>query len=375
MLPAFGLYSHIRANRIRSRFLLAGLAGLGLVLAFAVALFMRGWSGSVPRGYPPGLGSYIAGAFHDLIWLGPCAIAGALAWIAIAFRINQALVDGVTGATLATAKDQPRLYNLLENLCISRGLRMPALRIMENEALNAFASGLKPEQYSITVTTGLLAALDDRELECVLAHELTHIQNDDVRTMMIAVLVTGILSFVGELVLRGNNPISFGSSRSGDSKDKGGAVAAMLIAAVLVALVWFLSQLVKFALSRSREYLADAGAVELTKNPDAMIRALLKIDGRGEIEKVPSGIMELCFDNPRSGFQDMFATHPAIADRVAALRLYAGGTVEMPPDAIDTAGADTSALGAPSPLAPKPLAPTSGAAPAGPPRPWGPVGL
>ena len=325
MLPAFGLYTHIQANRQRSWFLLGSFLVLGLVLCFAIALFMRGASGSVPTGYRPGLAAYVAGAWRDLRWLGPLAILGSLAWIGIAFRFNQALVDGATGARIVTRRDAERLYNLLENLCVSRGLPVPTLRVMDEEAPNAFASGLTSEQYSITVTSGLLATLDDSELEAVLAHELTHIQNDDVRTMTIAMIVTGILSFAGELILRGNNPIRVSSGSSG--KDKSGAFLAMLIAVVLIALVWFLSQFVKFALSRSREYLADAGAVELTKNPDAMISALQKIEGKGEIETVPSGIMELCLDNPRSGFQDMFATHPSIPDRIEALRRYAGGTV------------------------------------------------
>ena len=349
MLPAFGLYTHIRANRYRSFALIASLFGLSVVLVFAIALFMRGWSGSLPSGYRPGLASYLAAALHDLIWLGPIAIAGSIVWITIAFRVNQALIDAATGARVVTRTDAPRLYHQLENLCISRGMPVPTLRVMESEAPNAFASGLTPDQYSITVTSGLLATLNDAEIECVLAHELTHIRNDDVRTMMIAIVVTGILSFAGEMILRGNNPIRL-SSRGGDSKDKGGAFAAMLIAILLIALVWFLSQFVKFALSRSREYLADAGAVELTKNPDAMISALLKIDGKGEIETVPSGIMELCLDNPRSGLQDMFATHPSISDRVAALQRYAGGRVEIPDASPAESLSDASAEEAPAPV-------------------------
>jgi heat shock protein HtpX len=329
MLPAFGLYTHIQANRHRSWALIASLFVLSFVLVFAIALLMRGWSGSVPNGYRHGLGGYIAAALHDMLWLGPVAVAGSIVWITIAFHVNQSLIDMATGARVVTRTDAPRLYHQLENLCISRGMSVPTLRVMDSEAPNAFASGITPDQYSITVTSGLLATLNDAEIECVLAHELTHIRNDDVRTMMIAIVVTGILSFAGELILRGNNPIRL-SSRGGDSKDKGGAAAAVIIAIVLIALVWLLSQFVKFALSRSREYLADAGAVELTKNPDAMISALQKIDGKGEIETVPSGIMELCLDNPRSGLQDMFATHPSIADRIEALRRYAGGRVEIP---------------------------------------------
>lgn len=354
MLPAFGLYTHIRANRIRSVILLAGLVVLSFVLVFAIALFMRGWLGSVPLGYRNNVSGYISAAVHDMRWLAPLAIAGSVVWVAIAFQFNQALIDRATGARTVTRTDAPRLYNLLENLCISRGIPVPILRVMEDDAPNAFATGLTPEQYSISVTTGLLAILNDAELEAVLAHELTHIRNDDVRTMMIAIVVTGILSFAGEMVLRSRDSFRF-SSRGSSDKDKGGAAAAMLIGLVLIGLVWFLSQFVKFALSRSREYLADAGAVELTKNPDAMISALQKIDGKGEIEKVPSGIMELCLDNPRSGFQDMFATHPSIADRVGALQRYAGGTVTIP----DASEADRLSAPSEEPVSQPMPAPTS----------------
>lgn len=331
MLPAFGLYTHIRANRVRSRVLLAGLFVLVLVLAFGIALLVRGWTGAVPAGSPDGVASYLRGAWQDLAWLGPLAIMGAGIWVAIAFRINQRLIDRITGSEEATRESHPRLYELVETLCIARGLTVPRLRVMESEALNAFATGLRPDQYAITVTTGLLAALDEPELEAVLAHELTHIRNDDVRTMMIAVVVAGILSFAGEMMARGPRNVGFGG---GSDRKKGGAAAAIAIAVVVMLLVWLLSQVIKFALSRSREYLADAGAAELTKNPDAMIGALVKIRGRGELVGVPSGIMELCVDNPRSGFADLFATHPAIDDRIAALARFAGGHVPAVPDAI-----------------------------------------
>src|SRR6185312_12567138 len=119
------------------------------------------------------------------------ATAGALLWIVIAYRFNQALIDAVTGASEVTRKEEPRLYNLLENLCISRGIAMPKLKVMEDPALNAFASGLNPKQYSITVTSGLLDHLDDREVEAVLGHELTHIRNGDVRMLVIAVIIAG----------------------------------------------------------------------------------------------------------------------------------------------------------------------------------------
>ncbi len=204
-------------------------------------------------------------------------------------------------------------------------MAVPRLKILETDALNAFASGLRADGVGITVTRGLLDALDDRELEAVLAHELTHIRNDDVRLMMTAVIVVGLVSFVGELVFRNvRAPASSGPSPSGRKKG-GGAVPAILVALAVIGVAWLLSQVVRFSLSRSREFLADAGAVELTKDPDALISALTKIAGRGELPGVPSGIMEMCVDNPSSGFADLFASHPPIEDRIEALVRHAGG--------------------------------------------------
>ena len=206
---------------------------------------------------------------------------------------------------------------------------------MQTDALNAYATGLNERQYSITVTSGLVNALTDAEMEAVLAHELTHIRNGDVRLMIIAVVIAGVVGFVAELVFRmflnsgwrigrssGRRSSSSGNS---DSKGAGGAIIAIIIAAVLIVMAWFLSQIIRFSLSRSREYLADAGAVELTKNPDAMIHALRKIEGRGELPNSTSSVMEMCVDNPDSGFVDLFATHPTVDKRVQALVRFAGG--------------------------------------------------
>jgi heat shock protein HtpX len=241
-----------------------------------------------------------------------------------------------------TRQQQPRLYNLLENLCISRGIPMPKLKVMESPALNAFATGLNRRQYAVTVTTGLLKALNDQEIEAVLGHELTHIRNGDVQLMVVAVIIAGVVGFFGELFFRmftnlswnssgGGWSSSSSSSRSssssdGDSKGSGGgAIIVVIIAIALIMLAWLLSQVVKLALSRSRELLADAGSVELTKNPDAMISALRKIENRGELPGATSAVMELCIDNPREGFADLFATHPSVDSRVKALVQFAGG--------------------------------------------------
>ena len=200
---------------------------------------------------------------------------------------------------------------------------MPKLKVMDSPALNAFASGLNRRQYSVTVTTGLLQALNDQEIEAVLGHELTHIRNGDVQLMVVAVIIAGVVGFFGELFFRMFTNLSWNSSGSGWSSSSlarhrlrtatarvgGGAIIAIIIAVALILLAWLLSQVVKLALSRSRELLADAGSVELTKNPDAMITALRKIENRGELPGATSAVMELCVDNPREGFADLFATH------------------------------------------------------------------
>ena len=162
----------------------------------------------------------------------------------------------------------------------------------------------------------------------MLGHELTHIRNGDVRMLVIAVIIAGVISFFAEMIFRMFfYSRGWGSSRSsGDSdRGKGGAGIAIVIAIALIAVAWFLSVVIRFALSRWREFLADAGSVELTKNPDAMISALRKIENRGELEGATSAVMEMCVDNPREGFEDLFATHPPVDKRVDALVRFAGG--------------------------------------------------
>ncbi len=227
-------------------------------------------------------------ALQDLIWAAPVATLATAAWIVIAYLFNQSLIDAVTGGREVTRKEEPRLYNILENLCISRGISMPKLKVADGGALNAFASGLNERQYSITVTSGLLEHLDDKEVEAVLGHELTHIRNGDVRMLVIAVIIAGVIGFLAELLFRmvfqGGWRWGGGRRSSDGNRGKGGGGLAIVIAIALVAVAWLLSVVIRFALSRKREYLADAGSVELTKDPDAMISALRKIEGRGELE-------------------------------------------------------------------------------------------
>ncbi|HEX8664677.1 MAG TPA: M48 family metallopeptidase [Beijerinckiaceae bacterium] len=351
-MAAFGLYTHIQANRRRSVALVVGLFVLVYVLTFAFALLFRALDIGPP--VPGGaVEDYLRAAARDLLWLSPVVTAATALWVWVASRFHQGIIDTVTGSAGIGREDNPRLYNLLENLCISRGLAVPRLKVMDTDRLNAFATGLNEKQYAVTVTRGLLEALDDAELEAVLGHELTHIRNEDVRLMVTATVIAGVISFFGELVFRWLDVIPrWGSSSSrserSDSKGKGGAFLAVLIALALIAVAWGLSLVIRLALSRSREYLADAGSVELTKNPDAMISALMKISGRGELEGVPSGLMEMCVDNPRSGFADLFATHPPIEERIDALVRYAGGHLPSP----EAAAPDSETPSPPSPWGP-----------------------
>ncbi len=326
-MAAYGLYTHIASNKVRSMLLLGGLFLLVYVMVFAGALLAE-----VALNSNRPFDAYITLAGRDLIKALPIATIGAAAWIVIAYFFHQKIIDAVTGGHDVTRQEQPRLYNLLENLCISRGIPMPKLKIVDSPALNAFATGLNRSQYAISVTTGLMKALNDREMEAVLGHELTHIRNGDVQLLVVAVVIAGVIGFFAELFFRifFNSGMRFGGGRSSSSssdgdKKGGGAFAIVFLAIALIGLAWGLSLVVRFALSRSRELLADAGSVELTKDPDAMISALRKIEGRGELPGATSAVMEMCIDNPREGFADLFATHPSVDSRVKALVKYAGG--------------------------------------------------
>jgi heat shock protein HtpX len=336
-MAAYGLYTHIASNKFRSMLLLAGLFLLIYVLVYAGALLAE-----VVIDSDRSVNYYLMAAARDLLAAFPYATGAVALWIVIAYFFHQNMIDAVTGGEDVTRQQQPRLYNLLENLCISRGIPMPKLKIMESDALNAFATGLNRRQYAVTVTSGLLKALNDQEIEAVLGHELTHIRNGDVQLMVIAVIIAGVVGFFGELFFRMFTNLSWNSSGGGsswsssrsssssssdsDSKGSGGgAIVVVIIAIALIVVAWLLSQVVKLALSRSRELLADAGSVELTKNPDTMISALRKIENRGELPGATSAVMELCVDNPREGFADLFATHPSVDSRVQALVKFAGG--------------------------------------------------
>jgi heat shock protein HtpX len=389
-MAAYGLYSHIQSNRRRSIALLVGLFFLVYVLVYAGALTAEALSTNAD------INTLMQQALVDLIKAAPFATVGTVLWIVIAYYFHQGMIDALTGGKEVQRTEQPQLYNILENLCISRGITTPKLKVMQSDQLNAFATGMNAKQYSITVTSGLLNRLNDAEIESVLGHELTHIRNGDVRMMVIAVIIAGVVSFFAELVFRlwFYNGIGFRGGRSSGDRKGGSAGIAILIAIGLLVLAYVLSFVIRLALSRSREFLADAGSVELTKNPDAMISALRKIEGRGELPGATSAVMEMCIDNPREGFGELFDTHPSVDSRVAALVKFAGGhdpgPLALPPqpgDQNDRSDSDQTPPGGPwgseetsgekpaQPWGPSAEAgsPSSGPASDASPGPWGPA--
>src|SRR5262245_27126154 len=339
MFRAYGLYSHIQANRARSAILLVGFVALLYALLFSLLLI---WSAMLGGTFQ----EILEGAWWQFVESWPVAIIAAALWFVIAYFIHQRLISWATGAKGISRSEAPQLYNALENLCISRGIPMPALQIIETPALNAYASGLREGQYVVAVTRGLLDRLAPDELEAVLAHELTHIRNRDTQLMVVAIIFAGIFAFFADMAIRmwdfpygwaptprrQRQPTGWttGGDDRGDrpsggrSRDGGGAILVIVIAVAIILITWGISTLIRFALSRSREFLADAGSAELTKNPDALIRALRKIEDHARFD-VPSRMEAFFIENPVSGrLTGLFSTHPSIDARVAALQRYAG---------------------------------------------------
>jgi heat shock protein HtpX len=358
-VPALGLQTYIWNNNIRSIVLLIGFPVLLLGMVFCLTLGMI-WAGMLPPGDYPG--GDVAEAL-SLMWsAAPLAITVAVVWFVIAYFFNQAIIDFATGSRPLTREEEPRAYNLLENLCISRGLTMPTLRIIETDEMNAFASGLHEGRFSVTVTRGILQAMDDAELEAVLGHELSHIINRDVRTMVIASIFAGIITLMCQIIYRSIMWGGFGGLRG----RRGNVGIFILVAMVVGAIGYLLAIVIRMAISRTREYVADAGSVQLTKNPDAMISALRKISGHAHLD-APASMRAMFLEDDDEGVMGLFATHPPVEKRVAALMQYSGGH-DAPP-------APARRAAAPEPVE-EPSQPSGEQGPWGqrrdaPPGPWG----
>jgi heat shock protein HtpX len=321
-VPALGLQTYIWNNNIRSAMLLIGFPVLLLGMVFCLTLGMI-WAGMLPPGGE--YGGDVAEAL-SLMWsAAPLAITVAVIWFVIAYFFNQAIIDFATGSRPLSREAEPRAYNLLENLCISRGMTMPTLRVIETDEMNAFASGLHEGRFSVTVTRGILGTLDDAELEAVLGHELSHIINRDVRTMVIASIFAGIITLMCQIIYRSIMWGGFGGLRG----RRGNVGIFIVVALVVGAIGYLLAIVIRMAISRTREYVADAGSVQLTKNPDAMISALRKISGHAHLD-APASMRAMFLEDDDEGVMGLFATHPPVEKRVAALMQYGGGRDAAP---------------------------------------------
>ncbi len=221
--------------------------------------------------------------------------------------------------------EEPALFNMFENLCIAAGIKMPRLEIIETHARNAFASGINDKTFTVTVTRGLLQSLSKDEVEGVLAHEITHIVNRDVRLLIITIVFTGMIGFAAQLVWsKMRYGLLIGGGRG--SNNKGGGMLLFIAIAVILGIGYVATLFTRFAISRRREYMADAGAVQMTKNPDAMMRALMRIAGKDKIPKIPNDIAMMCIEN-RVPFMGLFATHPPIEKRIKSISSTTGSSI------------------------------------------------
>lgn len=256
----------------------------------------------------------------------PFVLIGVGIWFLVAWAGHSTIIRMATGAKPLERKENKRVYNLVENLCISQGMKTPSIYIIEDDSLNAYASGLTESSFSVSLSRGIINKLDDDELEGVIAHELTHIRNRDVRVLVISIIFVGIFAFLAEMAFRS---LRFAGSSRRSSKDSKGSGAIILIAIVITAIAYFISILLRFGISRRREYMADAGGAEMTKKPYALASALRKISGDPLIEAVESrDVAQLFIDNPKpsahksASWDNMFATHPPIEKRIELLEQF-----------------------------------------------------
>lgn len=241
-------------------------------------------------------------------------------WFLIAALFHTQMIRSMSHAHPVTREQEPALYNLLENLCIARGMTMPRLEIIETSARNAFASGIDDKSYTITVTRGLMQALTDEEMEAVLGHELTHIVNHDVRLLIISIIFTGMVGFIAQTFW---SNMRIAMMRRSRGRNNAGALLFLLAIGAVLWLGYMATMLTRFAISRRREFMADAGAIELTKKPEAMMSALLRIAGADRIPDVPDDIALMCIENGHR-FMGLFATHPPITARIKAISEQTG---------------------------------------------------
>jgi heat shock protein HtpX len=311
-----GIQTQIRRNNQKSILLLLGFPLLVLGAVYLVTYFFSFNEFGEPQ---PAL------ATDRFIGVIPWVIGIVLVWFLIAYFANSKMISMATGAKTLERKENMRVYNLVENLCMSVGMKMPKVQVIESKALNAYASGLKESDYTVTLTRGIIEHLNDDELEGVIAHELMHIRNKDVRLLVISIIFVGIFSFVVQLAFRN---MLYGSMTRRNDRDSGKAIIIIMIVAFIA---YIISLLFKFALSRKREYMADSGAAEMTRKPWALASALKKISPNHHVDEVKSeDVQDMFIENtPKDGKLSMFggigglfATHPPIEKRIKFLEQF-----------------------------------------------------
>lgn len=284
------MYSQIDANKRKTVLLMFGFFVLVGLIAYAIGFYFKD--------------------FYITIYALVFAVGYAL-W---SYFGSSKLALSMNKAQKIQKSDNPRLWRMVENLSITDGLPMPDVYIINDPALNAFATGRDPKHASVAVTTGLLDVMDDNELEGVLAHELGHIKNYDIRVSMIAFGLVAAISIISDMVL---HMMFWG----GDDEDSGNPIA-MVLAIVAIVLAPIAATLIQLSISRKREYLADATGALTTRYPQGLASALAKIRDNGSaMKKQAPSSAHLFFANPLNGksFNNLFSTHPPIDDRIAAL--------------------------------------------------------
>ncbi len=307
-----GLHTQIRKNNLKSIFLL---------ILFPTIIFLLVWLFLflVTRQTEQRLYFTNQNFLRYIPWISISVIL----WFTIAYFFHTGMIRKATGSVTLERMENKRIYNLVENLCIGCGMPMPKINLIEDDSLNAFASGINPSTFTVSLSRGIINKLNDEELEAVIAHELSHIRNRDVRLLIVSIIFVGIFAFITEALFR---VVRF----SGGGSGKKGSGGIILIALLLAAVGYLLSSIFRFALSKKREYLADAGSAEMTKNPLALASALEKISTDSRIEAVQrKDVAQLFIDNPQekkknpfSSFALIFATHPPIESRIELLKQF-----------------------------------------------------
>jgi heat shock protein HtpX len=312
-------YQQIAANRRRSLLLVlvisALLGAFGFVIGFAIS---GRWQGGI-----------VAVAIALLL---------ALLMSSVSYFAGDSIVLAVSGARQVTEQDAPQLMNVVRELAIAANLPMPRVFIINDTAPNAFATGRSPAHASIAITSGLLDKLDREELQGVIAHELSHVQNLDIRFALLVATLVGSIALLSDFFLRFSLFGGLGGGRSSNRRDSGGGglVIVMIVVGLILSIVApIIARAVQLAVSRQREYLADASSVQLTRNPYGLERALAKIASDQEVLEVANrATQHLYIVNPIKKFEarssGLTSTHPPILDRINRLRALTG---EAPLDA------------------------------------------